>query len=295
MNDETDPTSLQSRAGSIAKQSRAYAAALVKPGVPLLEIAEKTEAFIVEKGGRPAFPVNLSSNSLAAHSTPSAQDASVVGESDVVKVDVGVHIDGWIADTAVTVDVGGNAGKLLESAQKALEAALSVAKAGVSVNAIGAEIEHAIASAGFKPIENLCGHSLEQWVLHAGTEIPNIDTGSYVLREGDVFAIEPFASTGSGIVRESSTEAEIYSLANPKPVRLDASRKFLAIAMEDYRLLPFAKRWLQEFPSLNLAINDLRRQGVLHAYPILHDTSDSIVAQAEATIVVEKDSVRVLT
>jgi methionyl aminopeptidase len=282
------------KSGKIARLAREKGAELAKPGVPLLDIAEKVEAFIREQGGVPAFPVNLSANENAAHSTPSADDKAVVGEKDVLKIDVGVHIDGWLSDTAITVDLSGEWGTLMEASQLALENALSIMKAGTNTKDIGRQIEQTIKSKGYRPVENLCGHSLEPWILHAGAEIPNIESGGRILEEGEVFAVEPFATNGSGLVHESTADAEIYSVAAAKPVRLPASRKLLGMVMEEYKLLPFAKRWLQEMPSLNLAINDLTRQGVLHAYPILKENSGARVTQAETTVIIEDDGVTVL-
>lgn len=282
------------KCGNIAKQAKEYSASIAKPGASMLQVAEKTEDFIREKGGLPAFPVNLSLNDSAAHHTPSADDKQVIPESGLLKVDVGVHLEGWITDTAITIDLDGSNSKITETAKLALDNALSEMKAGVSSRQIGKVIESTIKSKGFKPIENLCGHSLERWILHAGLEIPNIEMGGHILQEGEIFAVEPFVSNGSGMVHEIAGEVEIYSVASNKQVRLSESRRLLSLVLEEYRLLPFAKRWLQEIPSLNLAINDLSRQGVLHGYPVLKETTGSIVAQAETTIVVEKDSVKVL-
>ncbi|MFH0922619.1 MAG: type II methionyl aminopeptidase [Candidatus Micrarchaeota archaeon] len=281
-------------AGSIADVARS----LVKPGESLLKVAEAIEKEIVAGGGKPAFPVNLSINDEAAHRTPSLEDKSVFGEKDVVKVDFGVHVEGSIIDTAITIDLSQENAKLVEASEKALENALSVMKAGVSVKTVGAEIEKTIRDAGFKPIENLCGHSLDTYFLHAGEEIPNTGRGSYVLEEGDVFAVEPFATTGGGRVIDSSPPAEIFSMLQPKNVRLPSSRKLIELAMSEYNLLPFAKRWLSKAfvsePSLNLALSDLVRQNILHPYRILKEINAGLVSQAETTVIVEKDSVKAL-
>ena len=86
------------KAGAIARQVINYAKSFIKKDTPLLEIAEKIEAKIVELGGKPAFPVNLSINEVAAHSTPSFNDSSLA--YGLLKVYIGVHIDGFVADTA---------------------------------------------------------------------------------------------------------------------------------------------------------------------------------------------------
>lgn len=282
------------QAGVIARGALDYAQAEAKPGVSLLELAEKIEAHINDKGGRPAFPVNLGINNVAAHYTPSAEDAAVLPEKCVLKVDLGVHIEGIIVDCARSIDFTGEQGKLVEASRTALENALSVMKAGANSRDVGAEIEKTIKSFGFKPIENLCGHSLEQWTLHAGDEIPNVAMGGSILEEGQIFAVEPFASTGSGHVKEATEPAEIYSLIGAKNVRMQASRRVLELVAEEYRTLPFAKRWMQEIPLMQFAINDLEKQGLVHGYPVLRDEANSLVSQAETTVIVETDSVKVL-
>lgn len=283
------------KAGEVCKKARVKARELSKPGVKLLDLAEQLEAFIREQGGQLAFPVNLSRNHHAAHYTPTADDATVIGEKDLLKVDFGVHSEGFIVDNSITIDFSGENGKLVEAAEQALQNALSVMKAGVNTRMVGGEIEKTIKKFGFKPIENLCGHLLLPWDLHAGVEVPNVGShGGVALEEGMAYAVEPFASTGEGRVRDDESFCEIYSLAEAKPVRLPASRRVLEIVVEDYKTLPFAKRWLQEVPGAQMAFNDLQRQGVLHAYHLLREASGALVSQAETSVVVEESGVKVL-
>jgi len=282
------------KAGAIARKSLDYARGEAKPGVKLLDLAERIELFITDNGGKPAFPVNLGIGNVAAHYTPGAEETAVLGEKDLLKVDLGVHIDGVIVDCALTIDLSCENDKLVEASRKALENALAVMKAGANSRDVGAEIQRTIESHGFKPVENLCGHSLEHWELHAGREIPNVAMGNSVLEEGEVYAVEPFASTGSGRVRESADPAEIYSLMGAKNVRMQASRRVLELVAEEYRALPFAKRWLQEVPMLQFALNDLEKQGLVHGYGVLRDDANSLVSQAETTVIIEKDGVKVL-
>ncbi|MBI3587818.1 type II methionyl aminopeptidase [Candidatus Micrarchaeota archaeon] len=285
------------RAGDVCKKGRVKARELAKPGVKFLDLAEGLEKFLKEQdaGCALAFPVNLGANNNAAHYTPTADDTTVVGEGDVLKIDFGMHCDGFIVDNSITVDFGGGHGKLLEAADQALQDALSAVRPGVDSKEVGRVIEEAIAKRGFRPIENLCGHAISHFDLHAGVEIPNVArNGGHIFEEGEVFAIEPFATDGDGRVREDGTHTEIYSLVQAKPVRLQASRQLLSIIASDYATLPFAKRWLQEFPSLNLALNDLTKQGMLHSYSLLRERQGALVSQAETTVIVEADGVKVL-
>ncbi len=294
-NELEDAVKHYAKAGEVCKKARLKARELAKPGVKLLELAEQLEAFIREAGGQLAFPVNLSKNNFAAHYTPTADDATVVGEKDLLKIDFGVHSEGFIVDNSISVDFSGENDKLVEAAEQALQNALSVMKAGVNTKAVGEEIEKTIRKFGFKPVENLCGHLLLPWDLHAGVEVPNVAShGGVELEEGSAYAVEPFASTGEGRVRDDDAFLEIYSLAEPRPVRLPASRAVLKLVAEEYKTLPFAKRWLQEVPMLQLALNDLSKQGVLHAYHLLREAPGALVSQAETSVIVEEGGVKVL-
>ncbi|NYZ78283.1 type II methionyl aminopeptidase [Candidatus Micrarchaeota archaeon] len=297
--EEVDELKNYVEAARVAASVREIAQDLVKPGVTLLSVAEALEAEIIAAKAKPAFPINISLNEAAAHYTPKTGDEKVFGEKDLVKVDVGVHVNGFINDSAISIDLSGENAKLVEASERALENAISVMRAGKSVRDVGAEIQKTIESFGFKPIENLCGHSLDAFMIHAGVEIPNVPRGNHVLEEGDVFAVEPFATTGAGRVEDGSF-CEIFSVVNPKNVRLPQSRKLLELVLDDYSTLPFAKRWLAKkmsFPSVELALNDLTRQEVIRDYPILVEVNGALgalVSQAEATVLVEKDSVRML-
>jgi len=287
------------KAGKIAREALETWSKRIKPGVKLLDIAEGVEAEIRAKGAKVAFPANISLNEQAAHYTPEHKCEKVFGEKDIVKLDVGVHVNGFIGDTALTVDLSGENGKLLEASEAGLAAAIAGMKPGVKVGEIGALVEQEIKKFGFKPIENLTGHKLEQFELHAGTEIPNIKTASsHTLQEGDVFAVEPFATNGAGRVSDGS-QVEIFMLIEKRPVRLRESRRLMNYADEKFQGLPFAERWLYaDFTSkllLGSALKELMAFGVLHPYPVLSDAGKGLVSQAEKTVVIEKDGARVLT
>lgn len=287
------------KAGKMAASVLKEVPKLVMPGESYLDIAESLEKMIGDAGGRPAFPVNISINEIAAHFTPEANSVQLVGETDVVKIDLGVHLDGCIGDTAVTVDLSGEQGKLVEASEAALAAAIAFMKPGVKVGDIGEVIEKEITSRGFKPISNLTGHKLEPYLLHAGVEIPNVKTSdSYELEEGDIFAIEPFVSAGSGRVADTS-QVEIFSLHATPPVRQKYSRELMGVIMQNYLSLPFAERWLSGVFNSRLtlatAIRELLNSGALHPYPVLRDTGKGLVSQSEHTVIIEHDSATVTT
>lgn len=273
-------------AGAIAKRFREEAAAMVVPGASVLELVDTIEQAILDEGAGIAFPLNISINEDAAHDTAGPGDERLFAEGDVVKVDLGVHIDGYVADTAQTVDLGDHA-LLVEASREALNAAIALVRPGVTTGELGTAIQHEIESRGFRPVANLTGHGLSQYSLHGDPMIPNVAmTGGSVIEEGMVFAVEPFASTGVGMVSDS-TRTVIYSQTANRGVRL-ASAKRVLNQIRDRRSLPFSKRWLTG-DKIDLALSTLKKNGVVRGYPVLHDIPGSFVSQAEHTLIVTED------
>ena len=279
-------------AGKIAHAVLHKCAAEIKPGVALASIFDRVIEEITSAGAGLSFPPNISLNDCAAHDTASPDDERTFAEGDLVKLDIGTEIDGYIADTAVTVDLGDHAA-LCEASQKALEAAIGVVKPEVVVSEIGQVVEDTIKSYNCLPIVNLTGHALARYSLHHGLSIPNTGAyGSSVLRLDNVIAIEPFATTGSGYVHESP-RGEIYQVTGDAPVRSPAGRKIMKKAAEMHGL-PFARLWLG-VPKAELALPTLIRQGDLYCYHCLCDIPGSFVAQFEHTMIVTEDGALVTT
>lgn len=283
------------QAGKLTAQIREYGAELIHVGAPLKDVADKIEQKIIALGGKPAFPAQISLNDIAAHYCPIHNDDSVFKQGDLAKLDVGVHVDGFIGDTAITVDLG-NHHELVQASKEALQAALDIVKPGITTSEIGQAIHHAIQARGFAPVRNLSGHGLGQWVIHGAPSIPNYNNGSKeVLQRGDVIAIEPFASSGAGFVKEDK-QCDIFQLIGKRPIRSQITRKVLS-AIEQYHGLPFTTRWLtQKFPlfEVSLALREMNQLGMLHGYAPLRDEAKGMVSQAEHTIIVD-DPIVVLT
>ncbi len=290
MNETDEILEKYRKAGKILSEVRKEAVKEVKLGETLLSVAEFTENLIREKGGDPAFPVNISRNDEAAHSTPSIDDRSVFGK-DIVKLDIGVHIDGYIADTAVTVDLSDHP-ELVKAAEKALADAIKTIHAGVNTSDIGGAIEDAITSFGYKPIINLTGHGLMQYIQHAPPAIPNkrMPHGD-ILEKGDIVAIEPFATDGIGKIYDAGN-AEIYHLVQEKPIRHPSARKLLE-EIKKYKTLPFAKRWLGS--NVDFAMLTLVKANIIQPYPILKEVKGGLISQAEHTIIITEDGCEVIT
>lgn len=274
-------------AGEILVEVMDEAEEMVDVGTTHLEVASFAEEKIEELGGEPAFPVNISVNEEASHASPGADDDTEFGE-DVVCLDIGVHVDGYIADAARTVDLTGEQAELVEAAEEALEAGLDVVEAGAHTGEIGAEVEDVIRAYGYNPIINLTGHGLAHWDAHTGPNVPNRGTEEgTTLEAGDVLAIEPFATTGSGRVTEGS-KTEIYSLTSTRGVRNRQARQILDTVEEEYQDLPFAARWL-DGGRTEMALRRLVMNDNLRSYPVLKEDDGELVSQAEHTIIVTED------
>jgi methionyl aminopeptidase len=283
-------------AGKIAKHAREFGAAGVKPGGSSLELSNAIERIIKDNGGQCAFPVNIGINDIAAHYTPSRQDDARFNLGDIVKIDVGAHVDGYPADTSATVEVGTrNNTRLIECADDALKMCVEMVAPGTTVSAMGETVSRTIRAAGFKPIENLTGHSMERYNLHAGLSIPNIATrDKSIVHEGMVLAIEPFSTTGAGRVHGSG-RGNIYRIVRERKAPADAAALFSKI-QSTFGSFPFASRWCDELhPDAESLVPKLARLGMIMNYPVLAESSRGMVAQAEHSVLVTKSGCIVLT
>ena len=213
---------------------------------------------------------------------------------DRLKVDVGVHINGYIADVAFSIDLENNEENknLIKASEEALSKAIEAIRTNIPIRQIGSVIDNAIKTYGFISIHNLSGHSLAQYELHSGITIPNYDNSQEIPIQEGVYAIEPFATSGLGSVKDSKPSG-IFRIENDAPVRDTFAREVLAFICEEYKTLPFCSRWLcKKFGSRALmALRRLEEAGILYQYPQLIETSGKKVSQAEHTIIISKDKV----
>jgi methionyl aminopeptidase len=279
-------------AGDILATVREETVERIEVGASHLDIAEFAENRIRELGGEPAFPLNISVDEEAAHATPRIGDDSTFGE-EMINFDIGVHVDGWIADSAITVDLSGN-DALVEASAEALNAAIEMIEPGIDTATLGDVIGRTIDGYGFNPVVNLTGHGLGHYEQHTKPNIPNrkVPQGT-TLEVGDVVAIEPFATDGGGKVQEGSEE-EIFALETDKSIRDRQAREALEQITEQFRTLPFATRWL-DVARPEMALRRLKQENVVHGYPVLKEQAGHYVSQKEHTVIVTEDGCEVTT
>jgi len=286
--------------GRILRETREEIKRFVREDMPIIKVCEKAERLIQEKGAKPAFPCNVSINEIAAHYTSPPNDDRRIPEKSVVKVDMGVHVDGYVTDTAITVCFNPEYRSLVETAEQALKTAISNIRPRISTSKLGGIIEKTIKSRGFKPVSNLTGHQVGRYLLHAGTSIPNVSHLSFSkIKLGGTYAIEPFVTLPNAIGKvENGKEVTIFRFVKSRSLKNPHSKQLLKYIEENFRTLPFAERWLQNVVSkgnYREAFQELLSSKALMGYPVFIEASRKTVAQAEHTVLIVEDGCIVLT
>ncbi|MCP4763035.1 MAG: type II methionyl aminopeptidase [archaeon] len=290
------------KAGDIAKKVKEYIKPKIKVGMRVIDLIDEAEQKIVELGGKAGFPVNISINHIAAHYSSPPGDTTTINEGDVVKFDMGVHIDGYCVDTAFTVSFNKDPElkDLIKSAEEAVDVAIKLMKPTMKTNHIGNEIEKTIKKYGFKPIRELTGHKISRWDLHAGKSIPCIATPPGTgdeIEKGEVYAIEVFSSNGDGSVH-AQNNCHIYQI-NPGvrriPLRMKSARKMLSFIANEFQTLPFSKFQInKEFPK-SIGLFEIIKSKKLIEHNVLSDRKGCFIAQQEHTVLITKDGCEILT
>jgi methionyl aminopeptidase len=288
------------QAGKIAGEVRENVRKTDWIGKTVFEICEHVENEIRKRGAKCAFPVNTSINEVAAHYTAEPNDELTITDDDLVKIDLGAQINGYIADTAVTVCYNPEYDNLVQAAEQSLNNAMSMIKVGVKSSDVGRTIEKTIKQMGFLPIANLSGHSLDQYTIHAGKSVPNIwSIGSFTFDENQAFACEPFVTTGEGLgfVHEGKVK-NIFAISSRKKTKDKEADKMLDFIWQNFNLLPFALRWLTkewDEKEARILLDTLVRKKAVHAYPVLVEGNGKRVTQAEHTFIPNENGVTITT
>ena len=287
-------------AGKIAKEVREEINRTVKEGMPIIDICEKAEGLTREKGGKPAFPCNVSINEIAAHYTSPPNDQKTIPEKSIVKVDIGVHVDGYIADTATSICFDPEYDAMLHTAQEALEKAVAILRPGLSISRFGSTIQKTIKMRGYKPVSNLTGHLIKRYIIHAGKSLPNVfNLSTSRIKEGEIYGVEPFVTKAKAAGRiENLREAQIFRYSKNKSLKNPYAKQILIYIRKNFQTLPFTERWLNEFfssTSYQSAFSEILKSKAVTSYPVFVEASRNLVAQAEYTVMVVKDGCVVLT
>ncbi len=274
------------KAGKAAARARDLALKIVKPGAKVFDVAEQIEKEILRNDCGIAFPCNISINEIAAHDSAMINDTRIIKKGDVVKIDVGAHVNGIMSDTARTVVAGEKEDPaIVKCVEECMERVLEVVKPGANINSVGEAAQKVADAYGFSIVKNLVGHGLGKYEVHTGISIPNYrNKEKGVFKNGDLIAVEPYVTSGYGSAIGIS-RAEIYSLKKVKSVRIRQAKEILDWVVKERKTLPFCKRWLSDFgSSVDFTIKTMVNQGILEEYKVLREVSKKVVAQRENTI-----------
>jgi methionyl aminopeptidase len=286
--------------GKILRETREEMRGFVKEKMPIIEVCEKAENLIRQKGGKPAFPVNVSIDEIAAHYTSPPEDKSTIPAGSTVKVDLGVQVDGYVTDTAFTAAFSAEGRSMTITAEHALKTVIENIHGDMTLGDIGVLAENAIKNRGFKPISNLTGHSVGRYLIHAGTSIPSISGfNPHKVKTGEVYAIEPFVTLPDAIARVDDTaQKTIFRFLKAKSLKTDSAKKLAKYIEKNFRTLPFAERWLIGViprEQHKLAFKELQSSKSVMSYPVFMEASKKPVAQAEHTLLIKEEGCEVLT
>ncbi|MHA2362634.1 MAG: type II methionyl aminopeptidase [Candidatus Hodarchaeales archaeon] len=279
--------------------------ALVKPGVKIIDICSKTRELIFDKGAKPSFPCVVAINNIATHFTSPFEDETVIPQNSVVKLDIGCHINGFIANKAETICFNDEYKSLVEAVEKAWENAMEIVRVGTETSMIGVAVEDTIREYGYLPIKDLTGNQLDRYQLHGDKVLPNVrmpySKADSVMEVDEAYAFDTFATTGSGSVHQDQTKIYINMLRPTRvPLRSKASREIRNHIFKEYFTLPFAERWLMEVPEFHparvrLTLRELKRSNGVIEFPVLSDTKESFISQYKNTFYVTDEGYVVLT
>ena len=287
-------------AGKIAREVREEIQKTVKEGMSIIDVCEKVEGLTREKGGKPAFPCNVSINDIAAHYTSPPNDKQTIPERSIVKVDIGVHVDGYIADTATSICFNPEYADMVNTAEEALAQAVELLRPGLSITRFGSQIQKTIKKRGYKPISNLTGHLIRRYIIHAGKSLPNVfNLSASRIKEGEIYGVEPFVTVTNATGRvDNIKEEHIFRYSKNKSLKNPYAKQLLSYIKKNFLTLPFTERWLSKIvPSDNYksAFSELLASKAVIGYPVFVEASRKPVAQAEYTLLIEKDGCAVLT
>jgi len=309
-------------AAEVHRQVRGWVHEVTKPGMPLTELAVGIEdgvrALTGHQGLEPGdslkagmgFPTGLSLNHCAAHFTPNpGQKDILLKHQDVLKVDFGVHVNGWIVDSAFTLAFDPIYDNLLCAVKDATNTGLKCSGIDARMSEIGSSIQETMEAYEVeiggktypvKAIRNITGHDILRYTIHGGKHVPFVKNNDQTkMEEGEVFAIETFGSTGRGRVRDGIGVYGYGKEANPpvSSLYLSSARSLLNTINENFGTIVFCRRYLDRLglDRYLLGMNSLVKNGIVNMYPPLDDIAGCYVSQFEHTILLKSSGNEIIS
>jgi len=307
--DLTNPEVVQKykAAAEVAHRAMEEVKKLCKAGARIVDLCKAGDAFItaeckkafpknkIERGI--AFPTCVSVNNIAGHFSPLKDDKTVLAKNDVVKIDLGAHIDGFIALVARTVvvdpegDVTGKAADVITAAQVAMNAVIHMLQVGKSNEEISEVIKRVAEAYHVNPLEGVLSHQMNRFVIDGEKVImnkPMVDqrVEKCTVEANDVWCIDIVMSTGEGVAREGDLRTTVFkrSLEKMYMLKLKASRGLLQQINRKCPVLPFTLRCFDDERQARMGISEMVSHGMVDPYPVLFEKDHEIIAQFKSTV-----------
>jgi methionyl aminopeptidase len=313
---DTDIISSLQLSSSIHKKVRRELQSYLKPDITLLSIAQIIESKTIELSNQSksinkgiGFPASLALNDCAAHFHPNSNDNVKFTKDDIIKIDFGTEVNGWITDSAFTVYFDDKFDNLAKAVKEATYTGIKNAGIDVDIGDWAIKIQEVMESYEIelngkiypiKTIKNLYGHNIIKGIIHGGMFLPTTNMKStlppnYRFKEG-VYAIETFGSTGDAEVIESG-ESTLY-MANSSKLELSKYESELSKKIKHaFKTLPFTNRYIEIFNINNYKkeLNILTNNNVINTFRPLYVNKGAYTAQYEHTIYIGENKKIVLS
>lgn len=298
-------------AAEIANKALAAVIPLAIPGAKIVDLCEKGDNLITELSGNVfknakkkiergvAFPTCISVNSTVCHFSPLQGDETVLAEGDMVKIDLGVHIDGFIAVVAHTLvlhapdaPITGRAADVLAAANTAAEVAIRLVRPGKKNKEVTEALQKVAAAYDCKVVEGVLSHQMKQFVIDANKvvlSVSNTETrvDEFEFEENEVYSIDVVMSTGEGkprLLDERETSVYKRAIDRSYSLKMKASRAIFSEINTKFAVMPFTARSLEEKRGARLGLVECVNHELLQPYPVLHEKPGDLVAHFKFTV-----------
>merc|ERR1712072_1519117 len=275
------------------------------------KVHNKGKAKVEAKDKGVAFPTCISVNEIAGHNSPPLGDETTLADGDLVKIDLSVHIDGWIASVAHTLCVAedpaapieGRKGAVVMAAAVAAEGLFAALKPGVSNASLPPIFENAAKAFGVNVVEGVLSHQTKRFVIDGNKVIiSKVVPGEQTVDEdtfevNDVLAVDIMMSTGEGKPQEKDEKKQMVfkrAVDQNYNLKMKVSREIFSKIVGDYPTLPFSLRQYDDARA-RLGMKECLEHDLFHTYPVLEEKEGEFTAHMKFTVMMTDEGVQRVT
>ena len=252
-----------------------------------------------------AFPTCISVNNICGHYSPCPEDSTKLVNEDLVKIEFGAHMDGYPANVAHTLIIGGKAkdkkAAVTLAAYDAFIAGTRLIKSGGTNQEVTAAIQKICTEYGVEPLQGVLSHKVKKHLIDGNEVIINKETpeqrvDDWEFAPGDVIAFDVYVASGDGMGREADMRTTVYKREMEMQYSLKSTRAraFFSEVNKKYPCLPFSIRGFEDLTGAKLGVRECVDHELLMGYPVLQDKTGEVVARFGGCVVVQPKSTAIL-